>query len=58
MKNCQVTLTPGRTGTDVWSDVAHECPSCHLLTYWWRNVNGHSLCVTCAINEEMDDAFV
>jgi hypothetical protein len=48
-----ITLTPGRTGTDVWSDTPHPCPVCHVMAYWWRNQSGATVCIRCA--EELTD---
>ena len=35
-------------GGDFLSDKPRICPCCHRSTYWLRNENGKTACVSCA----------
>lgn len=43
-----------RKGGDFISDTLKQCPVCKEESYWFRNENGSSSCITCA--DKMKDA--
>lgn len=40
-----------RTGTDILTELPHVCPRCQRESAWFRNQNGSSFCVRCALRE-------
>ncbi len=41
------TLNPRERHTDIMSHEPHECPRCHRMTYFFKNVNGQTACTDC-----------
>lgn len=51
-----ITRQTTRTGTDILTERLHRCQRCQRPTYWFRNKNGSSFCITCILEGELRDA--
>lgn len=45
LKGATLNLRSGQT--DILSHEARECPRCHRMTYFFKNINAQTFCTDC-----------